>query len=147
MKKCALLCIVMVGMATTSCQNKTETGALTGAGIGAAAGAIIDGGGAGGVLIGGAIGALTGGFVGHHLDEEERQKAERRSPGITNRIEEQQSLTVADVIALLQAQVDEKVIMQQIEKSHTQFNLTTRQIIELKDNGASRELISFMVSQ
>ncbi len=56
-------------------RSNTGTGALIGAGGGAAAGAIIAGGGSRteGALIGGALGALAGAAVGQYMDRQQQQ--------------------------------------------------------------------------
>src|SRR5260370_9107695 len=68
---------VAAGLALTGCEtpestpNRAGTGAIMGAGIGAASGALIAGGhhGAEGALIGGGLGAVPGGLIGHSMEE------------------------------------------------------------------------------
>lgn len=63
---CAALCF---GAAGCTHMNRTQQGALSGAGVGALAGAgisaIAGGSGTMGALIGGGLGALAGGIYGH----------------------------------------------------------------------------------
>lgn len=65
----ALCAILALGNAGCTNMNKTQQGALSGAGLGALAGAgisaIAGGSGTMGALIGGGLGALAGGIYGH----------------------------------------------------------------------------------
>ncbi len=53
---------------------------------------------------------------------------------------------VNDIIKLLRANVGEEVIKAHIEKAGMSFDLSTKDLINLKKAGASDELLSFMVS-
>ena len=53
--------------------NRTGTGALIGAGVGAIAGRAIDGGGTAGTIIGGAVGNIAGAAIGATLDRQHRE--------------------------------------------------------------------------
>jgi len=60
----------------TTGMNKTTTGALIGAGTGAAIGGIASHGNAGAIIVGGMAGALLGGVIGHVMDERDREAHE-----------------------------------------------------------------------
>lgn len=68
----AVLCAVLLMGAGCTHMDRTQQGALSGAGIGALAGAglsaIAGGSGTVGALIGGGLGALAGGIYGHEKD-------------------------------------------------------------------------------
>src|SRR5438067_2865850 len=72
------LLIGSVGFAAAGCETKAGTGALVGAGGGAALGAIIGNQShhrtAEGALIGAGVGALGGALVGNAMDEQDRKK-------------------------------------------------------------------------
>ena len=128
-------------------QDRTATGALTGAAIGAGSGAIIGGRHAGeGALIGGAIGALTGGVIGHGMDDVARERIERESPQTLRRIDQGQPLGLADIKALSKAGVSDEVIISQIRNSRVVYRLSTAEIIDLNDSGVSQRVIDFMIN-
>lgn len=131
-------------LSLSSCQNKTEGGALSGGAIGAIAGGLIEGG-PGGIILGGAIGAITGGLIGHSLDENEKRKLDQESPGTSRRVERNMKLSVTDIVALIHAGVNNSTIMAQIQKTHSTFNMTAADIIQLKEGGADETLINFMI--
>ena len=68
-----MLCgVLLFGSAGCTSMNRTQQGALSGAGVGALAGAgisaIAGGSGTMGALIGGGLGALAGGIYGHERE-------------------------------------------------------------------------------
>ena len=129
----------------SSCQNKTESGALTGGGIGAATGAMIDGGGPGGFLLGGLIGAIAGGAIGNSMDKESKENLDKNDPKTAIRVENNLQLTVPDVVAMIRAGVSNPIIKEQINKSHSIFRLTAADIIQLKEGGANEDLLDFII--
>jgi uncharacterized protein YcfJ len=129
--------------------DRTATGALAGAAIGAGTGAIIgsQSGHAGeGALIGGAIGALTGGLVGRAMDEQQRETLARQSPETLRRVEAGQPLGLADIKALARAGVSDEVIISQIRQSRTVYRLSTAEILDLHQAGVSQRVIDFMIN-
>lgn len=128
----------------TSCENKTQTGALAGAGIGALSGGLIAGN-ATGAAIGGAIGAVGGGLIGYALDEQDRARVQQQSPETLQRIDRGQPLSITDIKAMSKAGINKDVIMSQIQSTHSVFHLSTAEIIELKESGVSQEVIDFMI--
>ena len=145
--------VVVVALALAGCetpegrQDRTATGALTGAAIGAGTGAIIGGRHAGeGALIGGAIGAVTGGLIGHGMDEAARERMQQQSPQALQRFDQGQPLGLADIKALSKAGVSDEIIISQIRNSRTVYRLSTAEIIDLKDSGVSQRVIDFMIN-
>lgn len=140
----------LVGCQTYDGQvDRTATGALAGAAIGAGTGAIIgsQSGHAGeGALIGGAIGALTGGLIGRAMDQQQQETLARQSPDTWQRVQTGQPLGLADIKALSRAGVSDDVIISQIRQSRTAYRLTTAEIIELKEAGVSERVIDFMIN-
>lgn len=130
--------------------DRTATGALAGGMLGAATGALIGNAAghrtAGGAAIGGVVGALAGGIIGHAMDEQSRERLQRRAPQTLTHIERGQPLGVADIKALAKAEISEEVIISQIRASRTVYRLTTAEIIELRDAGVSNRVIDFMIN-
>jgi len=58
----------------------------------------------------------------------------------------QQELSVADVEKMLAAQVPSDVIVLKVKQAHARFNLSTADILALKNAGASAELMKVMIS-
>src|SRR5215213_9853446 len=82
-KICSCTLIGSIGLTSlTGCETKAQTGALVGAGSGAAIGGLIGSNSharAGeGALIGAGVGAIGGALVGNAMDENDRKEARRR---------------------------------------------------------------------
>ncbi len=128
-----------------SCETKTGTGALAGAGVGALAGGLI-GGNATGALIGAGVGALAGGLVGAALDEQDRKIMQQNAPQTLQKIDSKQQLTIPDVVAMTKNGLSEEVIINQIKHTESIFHLTSDEIIELKNSGVSEKVIQCMIN-
>jgi outer membrane lipoprotein SlyB len=145
MRKSALFGLVVIsGFMISGCENKTQTGALAGAGLGATTGAIISHS-AGGALIGGAIGAAGGALIGSALDQQDREIMRQQSPQTLQRIDSGQQLTIRDIKDMNAAGIKDQVIISQIEATRSTFNLSSREIIDLKDAGVSQHVIDAMI--
>ena len=147
------LCAMTVAVVFTGCEtpdgspNRAGTGALAGAGIGAFTGAVLGGRHAGeGALIGGAVGAITGGIVGHEMDRDARERLRAEAPATYARVEQSNPLAVADIKAMVSAQVGDDVIISQIQSTHSIYQLSAADIIDLKNGGVSEKLIQFMIN-
>lgn len=147
------LCALTSALVFTGCEtpygtpDRTGTGALAGAGIGAFSGAVLGGRHAGeGALIGGAVGAITGGLIGHSLDQQEQERLRAQAPATYTRVEQGQPLAVADVKAMASSQVGDEVIISQIQSTHSVYHLSAADIIDLKNSGVSEKLIQYMIN-
>jgi hypothetical protein len=140
--------VVLTGCETPyGTPDRTGTGALAGAAIGATSGAIIGGRHAGeGALIGGAIGAITGGLIGHSMDQQEQERLRAQSPQTYVRVEQGQPLAVADVKAMVAANVGDDVILSQIQSTRSVYHLSAADIIDLHNAGVSERVIQFMIN-
>lgn len=136
--------VIGCGLLLASCQTRTESGFLSGAGLGAIAGAVISGSGEG-ALIGGALGAVSGGLIGSALDEQERQIMQQQNPQLLCRIDQGQSLSLNDIKAMAQAGINDSVIINYMQATRSSFYLTTADIIDLKTSGVSEGVINFMI--
>lgn len=140
--------IVLTGCETRhGTPNRTGTGALAGGAIGAASGAVIGGRNAGaGALIGGAVGAVTGGLIGNAMDREAQARLRQQAPQTYTRIDQGRPLSVADVKALAAARVGDDVIISQIRHTRTSFQLSSSDLIDLKNAGVSDRVVEFMIN-
>lgn len=57
------------------------------------------------------------------------------------------AVSIEDVIYLSRHQLGADVIMKHIETTHSRFELTTEDIVRLKDGGVDEEVIEFMVER
>ncbi|HUC85529.1 MAG TPA: YXWGXW repeat-containing protein [Candidatus Acidoferrales bacterium] len=125
----------------------TGTGALEGGAIGAASGAAIGGRNAGaGALIGAAIGMIAGGLIGHSMDQEQQMRLQEEAPQTYVRVQQGQPLSIADVKAMSKAGVSDEVIINQIEGTHSVFQLSSADIIDLHDSGVSDKVVNAMIN-
>lgn len=132
--------------------NNTASGALIGAGGGAAFGAALGalgGGGRGaaaGALLGGAFGAITGTLVGNQMDQEQEEELRAQAPVTYVHVQQNQPLTTADVEALVSAKVNDDTIIAQIQNSHTVYHLAAADIINLHNAGVSDRVVNYMIN-
>lgn len=136
--------VIALGLLFSGCENKTESGALIGTGVGVAGGALIAGT-PQGAIIGGAIGAVGGTLIGHALDEQDRKSMQKQSPQTLKRIDNGEPLSIDDVKEMTKAGIHDDVIISQIESTQSVYHLTPEEIIDLKQAGVSERVIDFMV--
>ncbi|HTS19707.1 MAG TPA: YXWGXW repeat-containing protein [Verrucomicrobiae bacterium] len=151
-----VIAVLAVGVVLTGCYTPegrpdyTANGALAGGAIGAGTGAIIGGAAAhnagAGALIGGAVGVVSGALIGHSIDEQQRARLQQEAPATWQRVEQGQPLGLADIKQLAKAGVSDEVIISQIRNSHSVYQLSTSEIIDLKDAGVSERVIDFMIN-
>jgi outer membrane lipoprotein SlyB len=140
-----------MGVSLTGCYSfqgvpdYTASGALAGGATGAIIGSMSRNPGAG-AAIGGAIGALAGGIIGHGMDQAQEARLKAQSPQTLQRVEKADPLTVLDVKSLVKAGINDELIISQIRNSRTIYRLSTADIIELKNAGASDTVIDFMIN-
>jgi len=129
-------------------QNNTGSGALIGGALGAITGAAIGGPrhGGEGALIGAAAGLVAGGAIGNSMDQQQQAELRAQSPQTYVRVVQGQALGIADVKAMAKAGVSDDVIIAQIQGSHTVFNLSSADIIDLHNSGVSDRVVNFMIS-
>lgn len=144
-KKSFLLAIALCGLAFASCESKAGTGALAGGAVGVGAGAAI--GGPTGAVIGGAVGATSGAVIGAMLDDSERRSVEEQNPRTLRHIDRGEQLTVNDVIALHKAGIDDRKIMDLIDKTNSTYSLSASSIHRLERAGVSDRIINYMMSK
>src|SRR5438105_13731616 len=131
-KLCSWLLIGAVGFAAAGCETKAGTGALVGAGGGAALGAIIGNQShhrtAEGALIGAGVGALGGALVGNAMDEQDRKREQERDREYADyrRTEAYAGgpVTRRDVMKWTSRGTRDDVIIDRIERSGTVFHLS-----------------------
>ena len=152
MKNFALTFLAAAAL-VTGCQNPdgtvnhTGSGALIGAGTGAALGALLGGRHAGeAALIGGAFGAATGAIVGNAMDQDQRARLRAQAPATYERIEQARPLYPYDIKAMVASGVSDDVIISQIQATHSVYNLSANDIIDLHQAGVSQRLIDYMIN-
>jgi len=116
--------------------EKTKGGAVIGGLLGAAAGGIIghqSGHGLEGAAIGGAAGAIGGGLIGNQMDE-------KALASNSNHI------TVIKIAEMATNDIPDAVIISEIERTKSVYDLTSEVITYLRDNGVGDRVIDYMLS-
>ena len=134
----AVLPVILV----SGCQsmNSTEKGALAGGGIGAGAGALIGhatGHTGAGAVIGGLTGGLLGGAIGNDVDKE-KARQERIAAATPP------PLQLTDIASMAQQHIGDNLIINQIRTTGSVYQLTSDQIVWLKQQGVSDVVITEM---
>ena len=139
MKK-SILWINALLLASCGCSsmNHTERGAVTGGVLGGLAGTVI-GGMSGHPGAGAAIGAAAGAGVGALAGNEEDRHDRRVAAAVARN-----AISVNDVVQMSQRQVGDELIINQIYNSSTAFNLTSNDVIFLREQGVSERVIGAM---
>lgn len=133
------LAFALIAAGCESMGKKTSTGAVAGGLLGAAAGGIIghqSGHGLEGAGIGVAVGALGGGLVGHSMDESDK-KAMAVNPN---------HITVMAIADMATKGVPDDVIISEIQRTHSVYQLSSEVITYLKQNKVSDKVIDYMLS-
>jgi hypothetical protein len=134
-----LICGLIAGI--SGCATHTGTDALAGGALGAGTGALIGSatGHAGtGALIGAGVGTVAGAVVGDAQDKSEQREAVRQA-SMTG------YLTIQEVVYMTQSNVHESTIIKEIQSSRSVFHLTPADIISLKEQGVSENVINVMI--
>src|SRR3989339_1378468 len=108
-----------VALVCTSCETKTQTGALVGAGGGALVGGLLGGG--TGAVIGAAVGAAGGALIGAALDAQDRKNLEENAPQTLHKIDNHQQLSPHDVESMVKSNLSDDVIIEHIKATQTIF--------------------------
>lgn len=132
----SLLCL-------TGCESKAGTGAITGGALGVGIGALAGGG--AGAAIGAGVGAITGGLIGASLDAQEQRRLQQQSSQTYRRVDQGVQLTVNDVINLTKANVSDHKIIQLLQKTNSQFSLSSYEVQQLQEGGVSHQVINYML--
>jgi hypothetical protein len=128
--------------------NNTERGATAGGLVGTAAGAMV--GAAGGRPLAGAaagalIGTAGGALVGNAADKEEKRASDiAHAQAVADARAQSQRMGIADVIGLAQGGHNDQVIINQIRKTGSSFDLTVTDLDMLKNAGVSPRVIAEM---
>jgi hypothetical protein len=137
----------LASLALTGCATNTGTGALvggaTGAGVGALVGSATGHAGAG-AAIGAGVGALTGAAVGNSMDAQEKRNREIIEARMGRAMAG--AATKEDVIAMTQNHIDEPLIINHVQAHGLAYPLSPGDIIYLKQNGVSSQVIAVMQS-
>lgn len=128
----------------TSCTTNIGTGLFTGSTLGAGIGGIAAG--KTGALIAGAAGILAGTGIGISLDAQDRKIMQQKSPRTIERIDNNEPLTINDVIKLSENGVHENIILQYMQMQETAYHLTQTQVRRLEAAKVSKKIIDYMLS-
>ncbi len=136
-----LVVIISSVLILSGCESmgpKTKTGAVGGGLVGAAAGGIIghqSGHGLGGAAIGAVVGALSGGLVGNLMDESDK-RALAANPD---------HITLMKIAEMGNQGVPDSVIISEIQRTHSVYQLNSEVIAYLQKNKVSNKVIDYML--
>ncbi len=131
--------VLVLAASVAGCENmggNTKKGAGLGALAGAAAGGIIGhqgGHGWEGALIGGASGAVLGGVIGNESDKRQQEL-------------NKEHITIIEIAEMGQKGIPDEVIISEIDRTHSEYTLTSETITYLKDNKISDKVINRMMT-
>jgi phage tail tape-measure protein len=131
-----VLSLFVLGCEVT--QKKTATGAVAGGVIGATAGGIIghqSGHGIEGAAIGGLVGVLSGGLIGSQMEIADK-KALESNPNY---------LTYPAIVDMAKKGIPDAVIISEIDRTQSVYQLNAEIITYLKDNGVGDKVIDYML--
>ena len=137
-----LILFIALALVSAGCESmgpKTKTGAVAGGLIGATAGGIIgyqSGNPVAGAAIGAAVGALGGGLVGSAMDDSDK-KALAVNPDY---------LTIVKIADMGKQGVPDSVIISEIQRTHSVYQLNSEIINYLQQNKVSSKVIDYMLS-
>ena len=133
--------LLLLGSVGCSGMNNTEAGALGGGVIGGLFGTAVGaatGHPLAGAAIGGAAGAGIGGLAGHAEDRRDDRVKQAQAAYAA------QQMNLNDVVKLTQDHVSDNLIINQMDSTYSNFNLTAEQITYLKQMGVSDRVVGAM---
>jgi uncharacterized protein YcfJ len=132
-----LFVVVLTAAGCQSMDSQTKTGAgigaLTGAVLGGVVGHNDDEHGVEGALIGGAAGAVAGGLIGNSMGDK------------TTTTTSNSYLTVEQIIAMSKNGSPDDLIIAEIKRTRSKYELTSSTITYLKNNNVSDGVIDYMM--
>ncbi len=147
--KVFVVAVALVSLAFAGCENmgsNTKKGVGIGGVLGAVAGGVVGhntgGHGVEGALIGGAVGAGAGALIGSGIDDE--AKVAPQTILATSAASTQ--LTILKVVDMVKQGMPDDVVIDEIQKTGSVFDMDEQTVQYLKDNKVSDKVIGFMVS-
>jgi uncharacterized protein YcfJ len=151
LRRLGLLAALACAAAGQGCStmNNTERGAIGGGALGTGAGAVIGAAAAHHPLAGAAIGAVAGtaigALAGNQADKEEnRQREVAQAQMLADAQYQRQRMGIADVLTMTKEGQDPQIIINQIRKTQSTFDLTVNDLSMLKANGVADGVIAEM---
>ncbi|MFC1708643.1 glycine zipper domain-containing protein, partial [Candidatus Omnitrophota bacterium] len=141
-KKIIFFVFISFVLVITGCESmgeKTKSGALIGGIVGAGAGGIIghqSGHGGEGAAIGAAVGAISGGLIGNQMDKSDQEAQAVNSS----------HLGMLQIVEMASQDVPDDVIIEEIRRTNSTYNLTSETITYLKENGVGDEVVDVMLA-
>jgi len=141
MRRSLLALSVVMVFASAGCETagpKTTTGAIAGGLIGATAGGIIgyqSHNALAGAGIGAVAGAVGGGLIGNSMDKKDKE-ASAVNPYY---------IPVTKIVEMASQGTPDSVIISEIQRTHSNYNLDSETITYLKNNKVSDKVIDYML--
>lgn len=141
MRRSLLVLSVVMAFTSAGCETagpKTTTGAIAGGLIGATAGGIIgyqSNNALAGAGIGAVAGAVGGGLIGNTMDKKDKE-ASAVNPYY---------ILVTKIVEMASQGSPDSVIISEIQRTHSTYNLDSETITYLKNNKVSDKVIDYML--
>lgn len=138
MKKLTVLALLLTIFAygceslDTGTKKGAALGALSGAAIGGIVGHNDDEHGAEGAAIGAAAGALSGALIGNAMDKKAKSS--------------DSYLSVVEIADMAEKGVPSNIIIDEIERTRSRYNLTIEQIDYLRSKGVEGKVVDYMLT-
>jgi hypothetical protein len=140
-KKMLIIGLMLLPAVGCSSMNNTEKGLLGGSAVGAGIGALATRGSPAGALVGGALGAMVGGVAGSGQDRREDHRA--AVTAVAN-AQARNQMKLHEIIQMTQSNVGDETIIRQMDATGSCFQLSSEDIIELRQQGVSGRVINEM---
>lgn len=146
--KILVIAIALTSLALIGCESmgsNTKKGLGIGGVLGAVAGGVVghqSGHGVEGALIGGAVGAGAGGLIGSGMDDE----AKAQTVPVASSSTASNQLTILKVVDMSREGTPDDVIIDEIQKTGSVFEMDEQTVQYLKDNKVSEKVIGYMMS-
>ncbi|GAB5411546.1 MAG: hypothetical protein ChlgKO_06600 [Chlamydiales bacterium] len=76
----------------------------------------------------------------------DRARLEQRAPETLRRYDSGKKMKVSDVIALSQSGITDDKIIYILQRSNSRYEITSKEVFELKKAGVSQRLIDYMIN-
>jgi len=127
-----------------SSMNNTQKGAGIGGALGAGVGTIVGaatGNPKTGLVAGTLIGGATGALIGSDMDQKENQDAELRAASANQPVYSSTGMSIQEIIDLSIKGVSDEVIINNIRKTNSTYNLSPQDLSMLKENKVSDRVV------
>jgi outer membrane lipoprotein SlyB len=141
MKRYLVVGLMLTASVGCSGMNNTQSGAVEGGVVGGVLGTLV-GAAFHNPLAGAAIGAGGGALLGATAGAQQDKRDDQVKAAVAQ--QQAQMMTLTDIVSMTQQHVPDQTIINQINTTYSNFNLTSEEIIYLRQQGVSDTVITVM---